>query len=379
MSDPEQTSPADARDRSSAVAGLLVAAALLVPGMAGCSSSRIYTSGNLPAEFRAVPVENAQIVDLSRFAGPPTSSDRIDCGDVVEISLAAGLDSDAISRLFVRVGDDGMAVLPEIGPLQLAGLDLMQAEHHIAAACVYRRLYRQPHVTVAMVRQRVNRVTVVGGVEEPGSYELPRRSSYLLDAIVAAGGLSEEAGTKVEIRHPPTPGMLAVQSPAFPGQQGVQWAGGTATVPDDRANLVCLDLAEAVHRGSGGEYLRDGSVVQVERLQPDPVKVVGLVHKPGRYEFPVNHELHLYDVIAEAGGVSSSLADKVIVVRESPHGLPGRAAIQVSLRKAKQDPQENLQLSPGDIISVEQTPATAIAGILTSMIRFGISGSVPMF
>ena len=32
--------------------------------------------------------------------------------------------------------------------------------------------------------------------------------------------------------------------------------------------------------------------------------------------------------------------------------------IEVSLRKAKHDPKENLRLQPGDVVSVEQTPAT---------------------
>ena len=45
-------------------------------------------------------------------------------------------------------------------------------------------------------------VRVVGAVEKPGVYDLPSAGSDLLSAIVAAGGLADNAGTLVELRHP---------------------------------------------------------------------------------------------------------------------------------------------------------------------------------
>jgi len=38
----------------------------------------------------------------------------------------------------------------------------------------------------------------------------------------------------------------------------------------------------------------------VERRQPRPIQVIGLVRKPGQYEFPINHDLRLFDAIALA-------------------------------------------------------------------------------
>lgn len=350
---------------------------LALLGVLGCADSGVYKASRLPMELQAPPVTNVQTIDLSRLAGPPVSNDVIECGDVVEVSIAAGLNPDAVTRLPVRVGDDGMALLPEVGQVQLAGLNLIGAEQAIAATCSQRGFYRQPQVTVTMKQQRLNRVTVVGAVKEPGVHELPRPSSYLLGAIIAAGGLDEDAGAKVEIRCPSGPSALAQQGSAGLGQGAVQLASATEAVADDGVAYVSLNLADSVIRGAGSRYLPDGAVVTVEKRQPQPYHVIGLVQKPGQYEFPLNHELRVLGAIAQAGDTSLFLADKIYVIRAKPDGT-GDAIIQVSLRKAKRHFEENLRLQPGDIVSVEQTPPTAVVEAIRQM-RIGLGASLPLF
>ena len=365
------------RQGPSVVAGALAKALLLVLGVTGCAQHRLYYAGRCPTELQAPPVYNAQTVDLSRFAGPPVSNERVACGDVLEVSLAAGLGADAISRFPLRVGDDGTAFLPEIGSLPLAGLDLPGAEETIAAACVHRGLYRQPQVTVTMRRQRVNRITVVGAVKEPGIHELPREASYLMAAIVAAGGLDEDAGTNVEIRRPAAGSRLASDGRSFSRESAVQFTGHAKSSPQQRVDLVCLDLANSILDGTASNYLDDGTVVRVERRHPGPVQVVGLVQKPGQYDFPVNHELRVFGAVAMAGGLSHKLANKVFVIRNHPDGQD-TIVIEVDLRTAKRNAQENLRLAPGDIVSVEQTPLTVMVDVI-SEIPFGIGATVPVF
>jgi len=341
--------------------------------LAGCAG-RGYTPSTMPAELTAQPIHNAHTVDLSKFAGPPVEQDLIGPGDVLEVSLAAGLDPDDVSRFHVRVGDNGVAMLPEIGSLHLAGMHLMHAEQQIVNACVQRGLYRQPHVTLSTVHQRRNRVTVVGAVEEPGIHELPRGSSYLLSAIVAAGGLAEDAGTKVEIRQPGGSSRLAM--PPAANASGVQPAGYTTS---QAPAYVCLDLAEAVNHGSQGNYLADGSVVTIERRQPPPVQVMGLVRKPQELEYPVNHGMRLLGALAQAGGVSSKVADKIVVLRQTPAGGGDATRITVRLRNAKNNPTDNLLLAPGDVVVVEQTLSTVALDVMTNIVRFGVGASVPLY
>ncbi len=383
--------------RLTRAARLLVLAWMLVAAV-GCASARRYSAANLPPQLQAPPIENAQTVDLSRFTGPAIGNDLIDCGDLLNVSIAASLDAEDVSEFLVRVGDDGVATLPDVGQIPLAGLHLMQAEYEIAAACVGRQLYRRPHVTVAMSRQRANRVTVVGGVEEPGVYELPRGSSYLAAAIMAAGGLAEDAGTQVQIQQPAMAGRVAAGRAAagraaagraaagraaagrgsYGGPGGVQPAAHTTAIPAAPSGVIALNLTEAQQDSGGSEYLRDGSVITIEKRQPAPLRVIGLVQQPGEYDFPVNHNANVLSAIAQAGGLSSKLADSILVIRESPKGQ-GHVTIAVSYQRAKGNTRENLRLMPGDIVSVQETPATVALDIVYRMLRFSIGGSMALF
>ena len=78
-----------------------------------------------------------------------------------------------------------------------------------------------------------------------------------------------------------------------------------------------------------------------------------------------------------AGGSSVTVADKIFVIRRKANGSE-TVVIQVSLRQAKRNSAANLRLSPGDVVSVEQTPATVMMEAL-NIVRFGISSSVPLF
>ncbi len=356
----------------SVVAGILALAAFTVCGSAGCSLlSTRYTPRSLPPEFQAKDVHKAQNLDISHFVHRTTENDRIKRGDLLKVTLAAGLDADAVTELRIRVNDNGTCTLPEIGPLPLAGLSLMQADQQITAACVNRQLYRRPLVTVIIEEQRANRITVAGAVKTPSVQELSRKSSYLLDAIMAAGGFAEDAGTRITIRRPAGPSRLAAQESALPGGSGVQLAGATQEVLPRQPQLVCLDLADVRTSADRGEYLPDGSVITVERLRPEPIQVIGLVEMPGQYDYPLDHDLHVFGAIALAGGLTSNLANEVLVIRKNPDS-DKQIAIRVDLKAAKRSRAANLKLAPGDIVSVEPNVGT----VLTDIPRlFGIGGS----
>jgi polysaccharide biosynthesis/export protein len=348
---------------------------LLLPICCGCGGGRLYHATNLPIEFLAPKVENAQTVDLSRLATFSVSSELIDRGDVLEVTIETGYGVERGSTTPVRVADDGTAHVPLVGKVPVAGLELEAAEQAIASAAVQRGVFRSPSVTVVMRRQRSNKITVIGAVESPGVYELPRASSQLLAAIVEAEGLSEDAGTDVEIRRPARTIVTAAPEQPNSNYGAPPAKPQTTTRP---ATSTRINLVEAAEQGSGGMYLEDGDVVMVERRAPQPVHVIGLVNKAGQFELPPSQDLHLLDVIALAGGTSSQVADKIHVIRRPP-GQQEPVVIEVSLGEAKRDGKGNLRLAPGDVVSVEQTPATVMLGALNNFVRFGLSGTIPLF
>ena len=228
-----------------------------------------------------------------------------------------------------------------------------------------------------MNRRRTNKVTVVGAVEKPAEYELPRGASTLFAAIVAAGNLSKEAGTDVEIRRPAQAGVSEQDRVAGRAQlTGYSLGQPRAAETVAQPASFKINLVAAAQQGDGGPLLQDGDVVRVERRDNVPVRVMGLVMKPGEFEVPVNQDMHLLDVIAKAGGVSLNVADKIHVIRRVP-GKEEPVVIETSLRSAKAGGQSNLRLAPGDVVSVEETPATVVMDTIRTFFRVGFSSALP--
>lgn len=134
-----------------------------------------------------------------------------------------------------------------------------------------------------------------------------------------------------------------------------------------------VDLTSLTNVSQGNRLeLEDGTVIMVERRDPQPIQVLGLVRKPDVYDFPVGKNLRVLDALAMAGGIDSPVANKLYVIRRRP-GMPEPAVIELSLSKAKRNGMENLLLEPGDTVSVEQTPATIVLEAVR-MIGIGVSG-----
>jgi polysaccharide export outer membrane protein len=325
----------------------------------------------------APPVENVQTLDLTRLTGFAVSNELIEPGDVLEVTIASGYSERGPMIIPVRVGEDGTANIPLIGQIALAGFELNGAENAIRTAAIARSIFRNPHVTVVMEKKRVNKVTVIGAVNEPGIYDVPRGSSDLLAALVAAGGLAEDAGTEVEIRSPahrtagPAPGDRLAGTPEARQAQ-------FQTPQYQAARSTRIDLIEATRSGQGGISLGDGDVVMVMKRDPKPVHVIGLVNKPGQYEMPSNQDLRVLDALAMAGGTSSTVAERIYVIRRVP-GKAEASVIKVRISKAKHDGTENLRLAAGDVVSIEQSPATFALDAAKSFVRIGLSSTVPMF
>lgn len=363
-----------------AAAWRLLFAGVTAVGMAGCGrGGHLYSPNSLPVELQAARAENAQTLDLSKLATYSMSNELIDRGDVLNVAVNAGYGSDKIETMPVRVGEDGVANIPVIGQVALAGVELQSAEQMIAAAAVERGLFRSPTVTVTMNRRRTNQITVIGAVEKPGVYELPRGASNLLAAIVAADGLSKVAGTDVEIRRPARVQSLEQRDRVANAAQLTSYhsqgpAGDSA--PAAQPVSFRINLATAAKQGEGGQQLEDGDVVMVERRDPQPVHVIGLVMKPGQFELPVNQDMHVLDAIAQAGGVSINVAEKIHVLRRVP-GKEQPAVIEVSYKDARAGGSSNLRLSPGDIVSVEDTPTTVFFESIRTFFRVGFTSALP--
>jgi polysaccharide biosynthesis/export protein len=351
--------------------------ALEALALGGCRTGRLMNPTAIPREYLVSHVDNAQTIDLSKLATSSASNELIDCGDLLTVTIQSGLPGDGEDpNMPVRVGEDGNAMVPLIGGVPVAGMEMTAAEQAIRTAAIERGVFRNPSVTVEMKQQRTNRVTVLGAVNTPGTYELPRSSSSLLAAIVQAEGFSADAGTDVEIRRP------ALRAEAVPSEPDFNVAsGGTHLTSYEQPHGTLrppsstrIDLVSATKEvGNNKEYyLDDGDVVMVEKRDPIPVQVIGLVTRAGPVKVPANQDLHLLDAIAQAGGLSTPYVDKIYLLRRV-QGSDQPMVVQISMKEAKKSGKGNLLLGAGDVVSVEQSAPNFAMEMFKTVVPYAVS------
>ena len=368
--------------KSSHVLTLIVLAALVVS--IGCSSTNLPARA-LPNEYRAVSQVGRGQMKLQGLASYGAASTMIGPGDLLEVSVMSGRSDESVEPMTVRVAENGVVDIPYIGAVAISGVEPTLAADRIAAAAIERQVYVRPQVNVVVEEQATNRITVLGAVEKPGVQEVPRSACDVLAAVAHAGGFTDEAGTVVEVLRHNSPVFTAennsedqassdeIQQVAYQSPNGAP-----SSTPESRTQRI--DLAKLDPRQPLQYRLSDRDVVVVRQREKRLVHVTGLVKEPDQFELPVDQDLRVLDAVAMAGGVTSTVADKIIVVR---HLDTQQAPIvaEVSIARAKKETSENLVLQAGDLVSVEQTVATTVVDTFNQLFRItmGVGGNLSLF
>lgn len=357
-------------------------AVALVCMMAGCQQVG-YRPESLPAHFAARPTIDVNSLDLSRLATTDFDNSKIFPGDTLNVTVVTGTETRQPVPWEIAVSDDGSVEVPLIGPVRVAGLDVRDAQSIIRTASIQRGIFRRPSVSMTLAKRRTNRVSVMGAVNEPGTYELPRAGSDLLNAIVSAGGFTSDADRIVEARIPTqiiqnTPSQSPYTGPAA---EVAQTSYGTPLVQTQTipAKTVQVDLVSATTNGQPQGYgLPDGSIVMVKKMPARHIHVIGLVNRSNRFELPPGQNVRFLDAIAMAQGTKLTLADRSFIIRKVEGGQEP-IVIDCSIRDAKEDPTKNLLLTDGDVVSVEETPFTFLLGTAKDLVRVGLSSKFTLF
>ncbi len=129
----------------------------------------------------------------------------------------------------------------------------------------------------------------------------------------------------------------------------------------DYVHLADLTVEEAQalieKRLADGGFVRSPHVtIFLDESASQGVTIIGEVQKPGIY--PALGDRKLYDLISAAGGFTVSAGRKVSVIRQK-----GAAPITVNLpRNLADDLQDNLEIMPGDTITVPRAPIIYVVG-----------------
>jgi len=137
--------------------------------------------------------ESGEFVEFS----DPTSDDliaqprtyRLGQGDELRITIYDIVEPNRPEEYSVIVDARGMIEIPQLGKLQVAGLTTESARAVIEDAT--RRIVSDPLVSVVPASQRSQVFNLIGAVQTPGPYFIPKADYRLLEAITSGGNFDE--------------------------------------------------------------------------------------------------------------------------------------------------------------------------------------------
>ena len=187
---------------------------------------------------------------------------------------------------------------------------------------------------------RTYKVTVTGAVQEPGVYELRSDELSLVAALMKAKGFQQDGAVAVKIYGP-----------------GGKLSKEPLILPVEGLNIPFADVA-----------LKGGETIEVQRYSPQVVAVLGMVNRPGTFEYPPGMQYNLLQAVALAQGLDiNSGPNYVQIYRQAPNGEILTATFDISgegWAKAA-----GVKVKPGDVVYVADTPYTLTRRVLVHLAR----------
>lgn len=292
------------------------------------------------SEYNALEVAELNEKFSEAFIAAPEYEDYvIGGGDLVRVSIFEAPDLSIETRVSAR----GSVTMPLLGTVAIAGLSVCKAEQQVER--LYREKYLQdPHVTIFVREQFGSKITMMGALKKPGTYDF-YASMSLMDVLAMAEGLSDRAGRSVQIRRKADDGA------------------GTISLIIDLDQMI-KDGREDLNVG-----IKGGDMVYVP--EAGSVYVDGAVRKAGAY--PIRQEMSVQEAIVTAGGLQSfANAKDIKLVRYLGKGK--REVARMSLEDLQTQKTHVLKVRDRDIIFVESSAASAFFQGLRLSLGTGIFG-----
>ena len=266
---------------------------------------------------------------------PVTQDYRIGTGDEITLTLW-GIPEEGNFRVIVN--RDGMATIPRIGAVRLAGYTLQEAERIISARL--NQYYTGYQMNLSMGRLRSILIYVTGNAARPGAYTVSSFAT-LVNALIASGGPNVNGSLRrIELKR----------------------NGQTITVFDMYAMLLRGDKSQDTR-------LEAGDVIYIPPVGP-LVGITGEVKTPGVYE--LNGATRVKDLLNITGSIKAqTFTGRVQFYRVYNHSYAG--AFEGNL-----DEIENNELNDGDVIRMYPIyNFAATATIIGQVMRGGAYVIVP--
>jgi protein involved in polysaccharide export with SLBB domain len=331
-------------------------------------------------------------------------------GDILEISVP---DMEQLKDREARVSASGTITLPVVGVVDVGGMT--QDQLKVALEKRLARYMRDPDVDVSVKEYHSREVAVVGMVQKPGLYTLETRSDTILDMISKAGGMTENASSRIIFVPAPKNGNLALQrrlvasaasdtpkdsppgsarqiaagavrpvsvdgaeqpsekaqanhNPSTPGLYGV----GQIPAALQQANPIQIDLSSS---RNSKEFVdlpaRPGDVIIVPAS--GEVMVQGWVASPGA--FKITPGMTALGAVTAAGG--EQFSSSATVLRNGDDG--DKVQIPINLSRIKAGEERDVAVQSGDVVIVNRSAVGAVPYLVYSLFnKFGTGAFIPL-
>jgi len=258
-----------------------------------------------------------------------------------------------ISEQPVLISADGFVDLAHLGRVLAAGLTVEELKTKLIG--LFRDFVKEPDVSVSVVAFRSQPVTVIGAVRTPGIRPL-QGPATLIDMISAAGGLSENAGSKIRITRRITAGRIPL-----PG--ATEDATGQLSVVD-------VKVRELIESSESVENIQIVAHDIISVSKAGVVYVLGQVKKPGEILLGEREFMPALEALSMAEGTASAAAAGRARILRKRIGSTERAEIPLNLNEIIAGRAKDIPLSADDILYV---PASTGKRVAARVIEAGIA------
>ena len=243
--------------------------------------------------------------------------------DILDISVFG---HGELSRT-VRVSENGKITFPPIlGEIKVEGLTKIEVEQELSRRLAERYI-KTPRVTVFIRDYQSKKISVLGAVESPGTYDLIGYQT-LLQIITQAGGFNDSAGEEIIVMR----------------------------LKPDRSysTLKILKIDLLMGNTELNIPLQANDIINIPADETVRIFIFGQVASPGAIEVRKSKIPTLLQLIIQAGGFSDRASKGgVMVKRVDDKG--NEEIIKVNVKDIIKGKRKDFQLKANDVIHVTQT------------------------
>ncbi len=298
--------------------------------------------------FRFTKLKSSAYLSLLIFIfySPPSFAEnnqayRIGPQDILSLSIYAGGELQHQAKL--HVSNDGYVKVPLLGSIKAVGLNASQLEDKITAPLAA-EYFVNPQVTIVVEGYHSLKYFISGAVNSPGLYEMTSQST-LLELIAKAGGATPERSNVAYI-------LRSSADEISKGKNIKQLLS--------KKDPIKVDLTLLLDKGDMTKNIRlqTGDVVYIPMQDTidaaaNNVYLEGEVEKWGVYRYTPG--LTALNLCIMAGGFTEFAAPNRTKIYRKKEGTEEIVIININLDDVRKGKIPDIELKPGDRISVPES------------------------